>query len=185
MGGGWLDPSTLVAAWSAVAATIASAIAWRVYRNQSEAEAPLVSCVVRPDAKISEIICVSLEIRNYSDAAWRIVELRIPWPRGVRAIHQRDARSRHPISPEDIRLESLSAATSTVDMGHDLRPVGDTGIRGRRNDIRHVDVYLARSSIRSKKVSMRLILASNDAVQRRKVIAIKRTLPPPITAAAV
>lgn len=182
MDGGWLDPSTLVAAWSAVAATVACVIAWLVYGQQQEADKPIVTCELVSPKNNDEVVHFHLHIRNVGDTRWSADKIEIVRPSSGLAFRPRSRASGE--DEAEWKAAQVAGASSTVLLNIDLEPYG-TAVFQRPADSKRATVYLLRSSIPSNKVSMRLTLLSKDAVQRRKVIAIKRTLPPPSTAAIV
>jgi len=175
---GWLSPATVVGAWSAIAATAAALIAWRVFRWQRQADLPVVICELGNDKDAPQWLSININVRNSTGTRWRVNEVLIRSPRSARGVSQ----SRGPTITDNygsFRLDWAqceAAASNPIPVAMSVAPAGSRSA-GTWSDVAWESVYLLRSSLRSRKLSMRLTLLSMDAVQRKTVIAIKRQLP--------
>lgn len=175
--GDWTTPVTIISIWSAVAGTIASFIAWRVFRWQRQSDIPIINCEIEKDGP--EWLVMRVIVRNVTDTVWKSEQTRIVSPKSARGISEQciplDQNRMNP-SPDFVAARHL--ASRIFGMEAQVAAAGTPRhqyLGG--GDVSYERIYVLRSSITGKKLSMRLSLASMDAVERRITVAIKRQLP--------
>jgi hypothetical protein len=172
----------------ALGAVAAAWIAWLVFKAQKSADIPAVTIDLlprQPDGWIEMIVV----LQNRDEAEWRLEALTITRPRGVKAVSYFDiprATKGVPWNAEQ-EIAALDLAKLTASPKPRLR-VMPAGTRGQSMIVGTSDKHHERFSVllpspRPKKLSIRLSLVSNDAVQRRTTIATVRELPAPTSKA--
>lgn len=161
-----------------MAATAASVVAWRVYRRQREDDAPVVNCEIDQGGQPAWVT-LRVVVRNITDTRWRCEKFEIAKPRTGRGISRWAAPSINGGYGQEVDWEAAETAAARVFKGTaEVAPVGTPRHpRLGGGDVSRETIYLLRSSLRSNKVSIRLTLASMDAIERRMTITIKRQLP--------
>lgn len=174
---GWFSPATIVGMWSAVAATVGSVIAWRVFSWQREVDRPVVTCDLTSCVEDPDWLLLSIGVKNITDTRWVLKELQFRPKTAARGATRATANDKGGGRRFDSATASANAV-SPVPLSLSVASAGTPGFRSViGGDTVWQRVYLPRSSIRSSRLSMRLILLSKDPVQRRIVIAIRREVP--------
>ena len=177
----WTSPSVIASAISAAAATAAAVIAWMVYRQQRRGEdtTPQIHCEVKAVGEQPEWYRLWICLENFSAIEWDIELLDIRRPRGTLVAPQDklriDAGVFTGLAKDPFNFDPRLMARE-VRFEITLRTPTTPGRFARDRLNLHFFVYSPRS-IAESVLSMRLSLRSRENIQRRKVIAIKRTLP--------
>jgi hypothetical protein len=161
-----------------VAATAATLVAWRVYRRQRDDDAPVINCELRRTSP-NGWVALSVIVKNITDTRWRCEKFEIRRPRTGRGISRWDAPSTNGRYGQEVDWPAAEAVAARTFAGTaQVAPAGTPRhphLGG--GDVSREDIFLLRSSIPSNKVSIRLTLASMEAIERRITIIIKRQLP--------
>lgn len=172
----WNVVNAAISAFGVIAGGVAAWAAMRVYRKQIEGEFPTVSASFEGGQLV-------IRVENTTGIVWMIDRLSIPSKtRGNLDYRFSEYDEQGNLKPlKDDEAEEIML-DSSIPVGQTLQPSGVSAASyGGRADITWVRVHL-RTSRRT--LSMRLILLSSDALQRKKVIVIKRQAPASIMIAA-
>jgi hypothetical protein len=168
MADGWLTPANIVATCGAIASVTACIISWRVFRWQRSNDEPAVTVDAHLD-RSSKFYTLRVMVQNPSLTGWNGVSVQLIKPSGILGIDNSYTKDRGFTSagsvPFDLEEERVSR-TFPLRLIVLPQAFGSAFILITSPD--------PGSEI---KLSMRLSLASNEAVQRKRTIAIKRTLP--------
>lgn len=159
-----------VSTLSAIAGAMAAWIAWKVHKTQGEGEYPAVS------ASFDERGRLAIRIENPTAVSWHAEALQLP--RGAAGImaHQipitYDDEGNIIPTPEEDKPRLF---TGSIPINIEINPPGvESRLRVGPGNVLLVRVHLQSSR---RHMSMRLILRSNEALQRVKALPIKRTAP--------
>ena len=171
-----MEIGPLASIWAAVAATASVVVAWLVYRRQGKADLPVIEAKVTPREESWWEVTVTMT--NRSDVVWRVTTVAVKKPRGAKLLACRSVTDNRGNLALPTDLDALGNAVPTI---LETAPAGSNGGRfhAMGSSDRHSEPFLLHipSPIRSRMLSMRLSLASSEAAQRKRTIAIKRTLP--------
>lgn len=145
-------------------------LSWRTHRRQDRADLPVVTADLKQPGAGGwrELAFVA---KNRSPASWQIVEAAIQRPFDAK-ISQATHRTNGERPWEVLAMlpPSSKARSRTTVAGANMGPAGES------SDTHHGSLFVwLPSSSRSRAVSIRLILSSNDAARRSMTIDIKRT----------
>lgn len=171
-GDSWAPINAIISGLAALGGLAAAWIGVLVYRKQREGEFPVVS--VRVISQTS----VEILVDNYSSTEWVIESLELLKPSGMRGNLTSEVETYDPsgrivrMAEDDLESRLL---TGSIPINYVVRPAGtNAGIMGiGSSDKSRVSIYLRGAPHGPQK--LRLHLASQDVVQRRKSLVIKRS----------
>ena len=166
----WNVLNAAIAALAAIAGVIAAWAAIKVYRKQIEGEVPTVSASLEG----SQLL---IRVENITGTEWTVDRLLIP--KGVRGNLEDRLSKRDGYGGLEPMTDAERAAlllTGEIPIGWEVHRSGTSSAAyiGGRADLARIRIHLA-SSVR--RISMRLILLSSEARQRRIAIDITRHVP--------
>jgi len=184
------DYATLVVSGIAAAASVTAAIiAYKVYSRQARSDLPIATATLRalPDQWLE----MEIELINRSEVHWKLETVSVRWPPGAKIVSQWDTPREQATNwnpggylPNNIDLSKSNSWTYT---NLEVAPATGsslTNVMGHKP--RHSETFFVRLPgwMASSRLSIRANLASNEAVQRHKTIAISRTAPAAVKTAS-
>ena len=178
----WTNKITLAVSIIGAMAAIASAwIGWRVYKRQIRADEPTAEIVIRPHS--ANCWNIEITVQNSSDVMWSATDAEVLKPGSAKIVSLSSIpkpATNTPWDPPDVAAPDPDKMTSKARMHISVRPrnthSSSSLIMGSGDRHSEALFLVTPPSKRSIKLSMRLNLASNEAVQRKITIPIMRTL---------
>ncbi len=172
----------LISAISAIAAVVGAIIALLVYLRPYKVQPPKMTVTV---GRSDGLYRIEVGAKNWSVQNWAAIEMNVLRPRGSKIVSEFEARQSDGAGGVVINPQTIDwpARSNTCRMYLAVAPRGSSPkghsalIMGQSDSAHETLLLLVPDSMRSRKLSMRLTLVSNDAVDRAKTITIKRTLP--------
>lgn len=182
MNEGWTAPSTVVAAISAFAAMISGVIAWMTYRSLRTQDRPVVTAQWHAGPHPGWMT-LRIQLTNRSQHGWKAQWCEVRRPKLSRCVsaHYVSEHSAKTVNYPLARIEATASkrcgmllAVARSGTKATLPSLGRYGFGDEASE----DVFISvPRSRRRERFSIRLMLASTEAVERRMVSTIKRTAP--------
>lgn len=175
MADGWITPANIIATCGLIASATACAISWRVFRWQRSSDSPVVSLEDYSRSRGTPYYMLQIGLSNPAAYALRVTSCAIVRPRRVVGIS--DARTK------DRGVMSAGSVPETLS-GEALSSKFEFPLTATAGQSKFAWLFVeSPDPTKPLNLSIRLSLASNEAVQRNRTIAIKRTLPALISTA--
>ncbi|NVD44315.1 hypothetical protein [Qipengyuania atrilutea] len=175
-----VDATLLISGWTAIAATFAAVIAWRVFRWQRQGDVPVVLCEVTSPRSESEWWEIKITVRNRTTTRWESKEARINIPKQAIGYSQYAV----PITVNDYGDEladhtaARALATRVFPLKAKTEPVGTQPrqyLGGGDVSSERAYMYIPEGS---PKLKMTLTLVSMDGKPKKFFVPIERDLTP-------
>lgn len=172
------DPNLLIAIWSALAATAAAIIAWRVYCWQRSGDVPIVLCAIVDGNEKPEWLEMNLTVRNTTNSRWRATQIHIKKPKGAIGFSRTKGPEKQ--TPWDSEIDSdeyLAHANNPLPLNFFIDPAGTPRPEFYAGgDVGRDTIFILRSTLNSSRISMMLRLVSEDANIRTVEVPITRDI---------
>jgi len=167
------------ALWSALAATAAAVIAYRVYRWQRQSDIPVVLCELWPPSNDESWWEMLITVRNCSSTRWKSESMRIKHPR--QALGFSLSTSPHTENDYGERVPDYAAARAGAERVFAMAARTDPAGTPRNQymsggDTSYERVHLSLPS-GANSLKLELKLVSMDSTPRKLVVPIVRELP--------